>query len=198
MEQVVERENLIKKYLLGELADEKQAEVEIRLLTDHGYFKELLLVEDEITDDFLFGILSDHEQERTRNYFLAVPERRQKLRFAKALEQYASTTAPSAVAATVWENTLAEAHKNRVLLSSLINADWLGLHLLVLLRETPQSEAQLVSKVKATNATNVAGVLTRLILSDVIEESGGLFSCTELGIKIIQKIEANSGAQFTP
>lgn len=197
MEQVFEREELIKKYLLGELAEDEQAEVEIRVLTDQGYFNELLLVEDEITDDFVSGILSGREQERTRDYFLAVPERRQKLKFIKALEQYASETDAEDTSDTVNEDILNEAQRNRVLLESLINGGWMGMHLITLLRLSSQKKADLAVTIKADDAT-ITPVLNRLILSGIIEEYEGIFACTELGARILQKLEEASGVEFTP
>ncbi|OLE54259.1 MAG: hypothetical protein AUG51_09135 [Acidobacteria bacterium 13_1_20CM_3_53_8] len=197
MEQVLEREELIKKYLLGELAGDEQAEVEIRVLTDQGYFNELLLVEDEITDDFVSGTLSGHEQERTRDYFLAVPERRQKLKFIKALEQYASESDAEDTADTVNDDILSEAQRNRVLLESLINGDWMGMHLIALLRLSSQKKADLAVAIRTDDAT-ITPILNRLILSGVIEEYEGLFACTELGARILRKIEEASGVEFTP
>jgi hypothetical protein len=179
------------------LAEEQQAEVEMRLLTDREYFNELPFVEDEITDDFLFGVLPDHEHKRTRDFFLAAPERRQKLKFAKALEQYASASPPEITAETANENALAEAQRNRVLLGSLISGDWMGLRLLVLLKETPRSEGDLASKVPATPDWSIARILTRLLLSDVVQEDGGLFSCTEMGMETLQRIEETSGVRLT-
>ncbi len=197
MEQVLEREELIKKYLLGELAEEEQSEVELRVLTDQGYFDELLLIEDEVTDDFVSGSLSGHEQERTRDYFLVVPEKRQKLKFIKALKQYASESAAEDTAETVNEETLSEAQRNRVLLESLINGDWMGLHLMVLLRLSSQKKPALALTIKTNDAT-ITPILNRLILSGVIEEYEGLFTCTELGASILRKIEEASGVEFTP
>jgi hypothetical protein len=196
MEQVVEREGLIKKYLLGELAEEEQTKVEIRLLTDQRYFNELLLVEDEITDDFLFGTLSDHEQERTKNYFLAIPERRQKLKLVKALEQYAAESAVEDTVDTINEDTLSEAQKNRVLLGALINGDWMGLQTMALLRLSSQKKAELVSAINTDDAT-ITPILISLIHSGVIKEHEGLFCCTKLGASILRKIEEASGVEFT-
>src|SRR5215216_922435 len=101
MEQVLEREELVKKYLLGALDERGQEEVELRLLADEKYLEELLIVEDELTDDFVFGVLSKHEEQMAEAYFLATPERQQNLMYAVALRQYLSVREASAEAAIV-------------------------------------------------------------------------------------------------
>lgn len=90
MERQVETEETIKRFLLGELADEEQEQVQYRLLSDSEYFEQFLMVENELTDDFVRGALSECDNQRVTEYFLAVPERRQKLRFAIALDRFIS------------------------------------------------------------------------------------------------------------
>lgn len=93
MRQEVEGEKAIRKYLLGELSQNEQERLEERLLTDNDYFQQLLLVEDDLIDDYVSGELTSHERLRFDNYFLAAPERAQDLKFAKALRKYVSSTA---------------------------------------------------------------------------------------------------------
>src|SRR2546421_3874563 len=196
MEQLLEREESIKKYLLGELTENEQTEVEIRLLTDEAYFNELLLVEDELTDDFVFGVLSDYEQERVRNYSTSIPEQQEKVRFTKALEQYISEYATVDASDITWEDVLAEAQENRYLLDSLVDEDWLGLHLLALLRSSSQDKEELATKLQV-NAAAIIPTLIRLIECGVTEEQGDKFFCTKLGVETLAKIEETSGVKIT-
>jgi anti-sigma factor RsiW len=46
------------------------------------------MVEDDLIDDYLDGSLSEQESEKFEQHFLATTERREKLRFAKALRRY--------------------------------------------------------------------------------------------------------------
>jgi hypothetical protein len=78
----------IKQYLLGTLSPEKQCQVEETLLTSQQYFDELLVEEDELIDDYLDSGLTQAEREQFENYFLATPERIDKLRFARLLRGY--------------------------------------------------------------------------------------------------------------
>src|SRR5262245_18895942 len=93
--QEIEDERLIRQYLLGELSEDGQAKVQDRLLCDREFFDKLVIEENELTDDYLRGALTEEREEKFKSYFLAAPERRQKLRFAKALKKRTSEGAPS-------------------------------------------------------------------------------------------------------
>ena len=86
----------IRQYLLGALSEERQQEVEQRLLTEDDLYEELEVAEDELADEYVAGELSPAERERFEHYFLSVPERAQQLSFARALHQYASKKTDSA------------------------------------------------------------------------------------------------------
>ncbi len=81
-------QSAIRRYLLGQLSDAEQQEVEHRLLTDDEFFEELEIVEDELIDDYLESRLSADERLRFESYFLASPERQEQLASAKALKRY--------------------------------------------------------------------------------------------------------------
>jgi anti-sigma factor RsiW len=83
-----DEEMSIRAYLLGELPPDGQMRIEERLLVDHDYMEMLLIIEDELTDSYLRGTLSDRERTEFENYFLTTPARRRKLRMAKALRRY--------------------------------------------------------------------------------------------------------------
>jgi hypothetical protein len=88
-----EDEELIRRYLLGDLAEQEQVKLEERLFSDDDLFKLLQVAEDELMEDYLQGSLSGQENRNFETHFLAAPERRQKLRFATALNRYVSKTA---------------------------------------------------------------------------------------------------------
>jgi hypothetical protein len=80
----------IRLYLLGKLDQTALAVVEERLLTDELFYDELLMAEEELTDQYLTNGLSGEEQHSFETHFLSAPERRQKLRFARSLKRYVS------------------------------------------------------------------------------------------------------------
>lgn len=83
-------EKTIRQYLLGELAEAEMVPFEERLMTDDLLFEMLLVVEDELIDERAEGELSAEEQARFDAYFLATPQRRERLQLAHALHEYAA------------------------------------------------------------------------------------------------------------
>lgn len=84
----------IREYLLGHLAGEGQREkVEERFLTDDEYFEELEIVKGELIDQYVGGTLSHAERKSFEQHFLTTPDRRQSLRLAQGLKEYAAAAA---------------------------------------------------------------------------------------------------------
>jgi hypothetical protein len=81
-------EEILKRYLLGELPLDEQTRLEENLLTENELLDELLIAEDELIDDYLGGALSETEAASFESHFLLPPERGRKLRFARALRKY--------------------------------------------------------------------------------------------------------------
>ncbi|HEV7373693.1 MAG TPA: hypothetical protein VGN95_03175 [Pyrinomonadaceae bacterium] len=87
--QELEEQRLIKEYLLGTLTGEEQQQIEQRVFTDPQFKARVLMVEDELVEDYVAGILSESERERFTSYFLSTPSQVQKLRITRALYTYA-------------------------------------------------------------------------------------------------------------
>jgi hypothetical protein len=81
-----------RQYLLGELPDERQKQLEERLMTDEAIYEELRIQEDELIDDFVRGNLPESEKEKFNQHFLCTSDRRQKVQFAEALEKYVQSS----------------------------------------------------------------------------------------------------------
>lgn len=104
MKPVVEDDMIMRRYLLGELSQEEQGEVEERLFLDSGYLQHLRMAEDDLIDDYVYEELSPDEREKFDNYFLSNSERYESLRIARALRKYTPTNPspiPSASASDV-------------------------------------------------------------------------------------------------
>jgi len=84
----------IREYLLGSLPSERQQELEERLLLDDDLYEELLIIEEELVDDFLDGTLSVAERESFQTHFAAAPEHQEKLRFATVFKKYIAEHPP--------------------------------------------------------------------------------------------------------
>ena len=88
MEINLKLEEIMRAYLLGNLPPGEQEKLEEQLMSQDDTFAQLLIHEDELIDEYLSGGLSAQEREAFERYFLAAPERRQKLGFAQALTRY--------------------------------------------------------------------------------------------------------------
>lgn len=89
------KQETIKDYLLGKLPDEQLPEIEDRLMTNSEFFEELLILEDELIDQYLADKLSPSARDAFETHFMLTPERRQKLRFAGTFRKYVAVTATS-------------------------------------------------------------------------------------------------------
>lgn len=81
------REDL-RLYLLGLMSAEERQAVEERIITDQSDYDEVLIVEEELMDDYLANKLSETEREAFNTHFIDPPERQGDLRFAQAFKTY--------------------------------------------------------------------------------------------------------------
>ena len=94
MDWKTEEEDLIRRYLLDDASDEERRRVEARLLEDDDYGERLLLIEDELIDDYARGALSARERELFARNFLLTPRRRQDLIVAQEIMKRAAAGEP--------------------------------------------------------------------------------------------------------
>ncbi|HMG35879.1 MAG TPA: hypothetical protein VKM94_18230 [Blastocatellia bacterium] len=78
-------EGLIIRYLLGELEENEQIEVEDRAFQDQQCLQSILAIEADLIDEYVRGDLPDSRRQHFETRFLASAERRQKIEFARAL-----------------------------------------------------------------------------------------------------------------
>src|SRR5262245_21203041 len=83
-------EQLIARYLLGDLPEEEQIRLEERAFRDPECLRNVAAVENDLTDEYVRGGLSDRERRQFESRFLASPRRRQNLEFARALVRVTS------------------------------------------------------------------------------------------------------------
>ena len=73
------------KYLLGNLTEEEQVEVEDRAFADGDYLSSLEATEADLIDAYVRDELSQSDRRSFELRFLTSPERRRKVEFARAL-----------------------------------------------------------------------------------------------------------------
>ena len=82
-------EGFIVRYLLGDLSEQEQIEVEDRAFSDPYYLQNILAVEADLIDEYVRGGLLENQRRQFETRFLASSERRQKVEFARALARVA-------------------------------------------------------------------------------------------------------------
>jgi hypothetical protein len=79
-----QRENLIRRYLLGELTEAEQTALEQELLIDRGRFDQVWAVENELVDSYVRGEMSRADRERFDAHYLASPLHRERVAIAES------------------------------------------------------------------------------------------------------------------
>jgi hypothetical protein len=81
---ITQNENLIRRYLLGELAEADQAALEQELLIDRGKFDQVWAVENELVDSYVRGEMSRADRKRFESHYLASPLHRERVAIAQS------------------------------------------------------------------------------------------------------------------
>jgi len=81
------QEHRLREYLLGQLSEAEDEQVELRLLTDPVFAEEYDIVVNEVIDDYVAGKFEGAELLQVEEHFFKSGERRDKLNFALALRQ---------------------------------------------------------------------------------------------------------------
>jgi hypothetical protein len=87
MERTQRPEDLIKRYLLGELSAAEQTALEDEYFLDRAKYDQLRQAEDDLIDSYTRGALSPADCERFERAYLANPQRRRHVRFSRAFAQ---------------------------------------------------------------------------------------------------------------
>ena len=83
-----DREKRMVKYLLGQLREQDQIELERGYLADDALFEELLAIEDDLRDAYARNELSEGDRTAFEQQFLAAQQQRRKQEFARSLRQH--------------------------------------------------------------------------------------------------------------
>src|SRR5262245_16421382 len=87
MKQTQDSEDLIERYLLGELSVAERTALENEYLVDKAKYDQVCGIEDDLLYRYARGALSPADRERIERQYLTNPWRRRHLEFAKALAQ---------------------------------------------------------------------------------------------------------------
>jgi hypothetical protein len=89
MNDMLEDNSELKKYLLGSLTESVSEELDMRLIAEEAFADEILLAEHELIEDHIEGSLSSDDEARFESTFLISPERRALLRETSLLKELA-------------------------------------------------------------------------------------------------------------
>src|SRR5678815_1678838 len=81
----------MRSYLLGTVDTDHKTQFEERILSESGAYEELLIVEEELIDQYVAGGLSKLEREQFETHFLITAERQKNLRFGQLLRRYVNS-----------------------------------------------------------------------------------------------------------
>lgn len=84
MKQRKRPEDLIKRYLLGELSAAEQTALEDEYFLDRAKYEQLCRIEDELIDDYAAGTMPKVDRGRFERSYLTNPQRRRHVEFSKA------------------------------------------------------------------------------------------------------------------
>jgi hypothetical protein len=87
MESRPTNEELIVRYLMGDLPEDEQNRLEDRAFSDRDYMRNIVAVESDLIDEYVRGGLSDSERRRFERLFLVSAGRQRKVEFARALAE---------------------------------------------------------------------------------------------------------------
>ena len=91
---LTDNERSLRSYLLGEAKPDEQRQIEERLLLDADYVELLVIIEEELVDDYVSNTLPEGERKQFEKHFLTTPKRLHKLKKAKALRRYINKAQP--------------------------------------------------------------------------------------------------------
>ncbi|HEU4767506.1 MAG TPA: hypothetical protein VFS77_09020 [Pyrinomonadaceae bacterium] len=160
-------DNLITRYLLDELSEEQQIEIEDRAFSDQEFLAGITAVENDLIDEYVRDEMPESDRHRFEKRFLASESRRKRVEFARALTRVMAETrvtereTPTVVAAPVsWRDLLAAFINGlhpagklalaAAMLLVLIGGAWLITETLRLRSRLTQLQAQQQSQQSAT------------------------------------------------
>ena len=102
-------EKLIAQYLLGELPEDQQIEIEDRAFEDNEYLASITAVENDLIDEYVRDEMPEAARRKFETRFLVSGERRKRVEFARALTRVSAEYVPNEKAAPVtvsWRDSL--------------------------------------------------------------------------------------------
>jgi hypothetical protein len=107
----VQTKRKFRRYLLGYPERNDWHSLEMDWFTNADHLEDLSIAEEELIDDYIFGLLSPEDRARFEQHFLCTKERTEKVATSRALREYAQEKAleiPAAVRSRSWHSYIYE------------------------------------------------------------------------------------------
>jgi hypothetical protein len=92
MEAIDQKSDSIRRYLLGQVSGEEGQQLEERFMTDHEYREEVLIIEEDLIEEYFSDRLSTEEKEAFETCW--APYHAERLEMARALNRYCEEQPP--------------------------------------------------------------------------------------------------------
>ena len=103
-------DSVIRRFLLGDIDEEERERIERRFISDQEAYEKIVVVEDELIEDYLEDSLTAPDREKFLAQYGHTPKERRKLRIVKAIKEHAVAEAMSSQKArstkSKWTNFL--------------------------------------------------------------------------------------------
>ena len=130
-----ENDDIIVRYLLGQLSESEQEGFERRYFNEDAFYERLEIVEDDLVDAYVSGRLSGSQLERFEKYYLCHPDRQEKVAFAREWKDLVAGSSAVSIPSKRPPSWL-DLFRNRLVLIPLagtlllaIGSAWLGFQL---------------------------------------------------------------------
>src|SRR3989304_5577128 len=100
MHETESQRTALQRYLLGSAPEGERERLEQALLADENLYEELLVIEDELIDQYVWGQLPEPERTSFLQYLSALPDHKERLEFAQALRAHSLGSPTGASVAT--------------------------------------------------------------------------------------------------
>src|SRR5437870_3724313 len=122
MKNRTEDEALMTRYLLGQLSEDEQKQIEESFFTDDSYYEQLLARENELAYDYAQGGLSAVERELFEKRFMRSDEGRHRVQLAEVLLERLSKTKKRT---SIWLSSIFQYATAAVVLIAVFLSAWL-------------------------------------------------------------------------
>lgn len=156
MNRDLDNEKIIARYLLGDLTEEQQIEIEDRAFGDKEYLATITSVENDLIDDYVREQMPASDRNKFETRFLVSAERLKRVRFAQSLavvtNEYVAADAARKAVTVSWReslevffrslNPVAKVAFAAAMLVLLVGGAWLVIEMLRLRTQLTQLQAE--------------------------------------------------------